>query len=515
MGIIWHSLAWKEWHEHAWKLVAVAAVLCGVNLLFLPRDDALPGDYMMTLLSAVPLAVFLGASVATSERSRGTMPFLEALPIPLWKVASHKLLYGLATLIVAISLTFLFVYCWFSWRVDHATAESFLAKAWEFFPPQVRIGNWFLSCAVTISLVAGSIFLWTAVAGANGTDEVGAGARGMLAMVGWWTLLVVFGRNLDQWWFDTHKTLVATLIAASPGGAAVMVPKLGTLTSWAGTPLPIFVGLGTHLALVFAFILRFGRTTSPWFASQSVSDAGRRAVCLRRPWRSKFTAIAWKQFRECGPVVATGLAGAAGCTVLYLLSQWGEVWRRPVGIVECYIGMTAMFGFLVTLVVGIGTSLTDLNPKLNTFWRSRPIDPNLWYWTKFISGALLLFSLLFVPTSLLLWLSIGRGDISVSDELLAFLAGYLAVYIAAVTVTCLVRHAVYSAILSLAAAYAGFCAAWLFQLVVRWTVWHEPQNWWRDDTPSRPLLVAGLVAISIAAVLLGWQAVRNDWGRKA
>jgi hypothetical protein len=513
MRTIWHSVAWKEWHEHKWKLAALTAVLCGVNLLFLPYSDALPGDYMMTLLSAVPLALFLGASVATSERSRSTIRFLEALPVPLWKVASQKLLCGLATIVVAISLTFLFVYCWFWWRVDRAVAESFLAKAWDFFPPQVRIGNWFVSCAVTISLVAGSIFLWTAAAGASGSDEVGAGARGMLVMVGWWTLLVVLTRQAGQESFEIHKPLVATLIAVSPGGAAVMVPKLVTLVSWAGTPLPIFCGLAGHLALAFAFLLRFGRTASPWCPSPSVSDAGRRAVCPRRPWSSKFAAIAWKQFRECGPVVATGLAGAAGCTVLYLVSQWEEISKRPIGIVECYIGLTAMFGFLVTLVVGIGTSLTDLNPKLNTFWRSRPIDPNLWYWTKFISGVLLLFSSLFVPTSLLLWLTIGRGDIS-ADELLAFLAGYLAVYIAAVTITCLVRHAVYSAILSLAAIYTGFCAAWLFQLVMRWLVWHEPQNWSMKGAPSGPLLATGLVAISIAVVLLGWLAVRYDWGRK-
>ena len=105
-------------------------------------------------------------------------------------------------LVVAISLTFLFVYCWFWWRVDHAAAESFLAKAWEFFPPQVRIGNWFVSCAVTISLVAGSSFLWTAVAGASSADEVSAGAEAMVAMVGWWTLLVVLAKQADQQWFD-------------------------------------------------------------------------------------------------------------------------------------------------------------------------------------------------------------------------------------------------------------------------------------------------------------------------
>ena len=35
MRTIWHSLAWKEWHEHKWKLAALTAVLCGVNALLL------------------------------------------------------------------------------------------------------------------------------------------------------------------------------------------------------------------------------------------------------------------------------------------------------------------------------------------------------------------------------------------------------------------------------------------------------------------------------------------------
>ena len=32
-------------------------------------------------------------------------------------------------------------------------------------------------------------------------------------------------------------------------------------------------------------------------------------------------------------------------------------------------------GFAVTLIVGVGVCFYDVGPQLNTFWRSRPIDP--------------------------------------------------------------------------------------------------------------------------------------------
>ena len=66
MRTIWHSLAWKEWHEHKWKLVAITAVLWGVAALVCcygadERQDLLDAVYWMTMCCIVPLAVFVGA----------------------------------------------------------------------------------------------------------------------------------------------------------------------------------------------------------------------------------------------------------------------------------------------------------------------------------------------------------------------------------------------------------------------------------------------------------------------
>ena len=39
MNTIWYSLAWKEWHEHKWKLAAIVATLWGVALSVLTFYD--------------------------------------------------------------------------------------------------------------------------------------------------------------------------------------------------------------------------------------------------------------------------------------------------------------------------------------------------------------------------------------------------------------------------------------------------------------------------------------------
>ena len=39
-------------------------------------------------------------------------------------------------------------------------------------------------------------------------------------------------------------------------------------------------------------------------------------------------------------------------------------------------------GFGVALIVGIGVCLNDVGSSCNTFWRSQPINPDLWFWSE-------------------------------------------------------------------------------------------------------------------------------------
>src|SRR5262245_57443096 len=99
MRTIWLSLAWKEWNEHKWKLVSMVAILWGViGIAMLAEDtDRIGLACGMVGMCTIPLALFVGLGVAANERARNTLPFLQALPVPLWHAALAKFTVGLLT----------------------------------------------------------------------------------------------------------------------------------------------------------------------------------------------------------------------------------------------------------------------------------------------------------------------------------------------------------------------------------------------------------------------------------
>ena len=55
------------------------------------------------------------------------------------------------------------------------------------------------------------------------------------------------------------------------------------------------------------------------------------------------------------------------------------------------------------VVVGSGLYSADLGSGLGTFWRTRPISPDLWFWTKFVVGLAAVVGLLDGVTMLVSW----------------------------------------------------------------------------------------------------------------
>ena len=114
MRNIWHSLAWKEWHEHIWKLVSIVSILwCTVIVSLSQREaDAFVLTICLLAFCLIPLAMFLGLGTASNERSRGTFAFTQALPVPIWRIALTKLVTGLLVLIGSVVLTLPVFYAW-------------------------------------------------------------------------------------------------------------------------------------------------------------------------------------------------------------------------------------------------------------------------------------------------------------------------------------------------------------------------------------------------------------------
>jgi hypothetical protein len=143
MRTIWHSLAWKEWHEHKWKLVAITVVMWSVVafvMLFSFWDRYVLATTQFAIISAlVPMAVFAGASAAAGEQSHRSLAFLQSLPIPLWRVACLKLVFGMISLVVPLLLTlgFVMVGCiilaaaGIDSRAIDDISESFISNDWR------------------------------------------------------------------------------------------------------------------------------------------------------------------------------------------------------------------------------------------------------------------------------------------------------------------------------------------------------------------------------------------------
>jgi ABC-type transport system involved in multi-copper enzyme maturation permease subunit len=507
MHTIWHSLAWKEWHEHKWKLAAMTAILCGVLAVIVvsAERDAIGVCFALLMYAALPLAVFLGASEAADERGRRTLPLLESLPVATWKHACWKLTFGVATCVVpiGISIAFAIAVC-----VMASTQQSEiwrdLRRLLDEFPPIVDFGNplanWGVSSGLLAAVASVSVFLWSAAAGVRGKDQARAGVMALAVIAAWWTVVGFTAANLDPDWLRGHGSVLAAIVMGiSPAGLLLV---LAVVVNGEPFPIPVAIAAGSvfHIALAVWFITRYGQSAETDRYSRRTSvDRRWEIVSIGLPRRHPLTAIAWKQFRESAPIALAGLAGIAAffaANVLTSYEFYAEHESRYVGLLE---SITLVIGFMVATAVGIGVFDRDLGPKINEFWRSRPIHPDLWFWTKYLTGLGVLFVVLYLP------LLAGGGTlagpfVSIGADERQMLYFHVAIYAAALAGICLVRQPIYAAILGIATILAG--TGVVYYLV----------------RPGEERLEVTLLAIemgmAVTATLTAWLAVRYDWGRK-
>lgn len=512
MRSVWLSLIWKEWHEHKWKLASIAAVLwCVVAVsMFSSDNDTFGLASGMVMMCMVPLAVFVGLSSAASERSRNTLPFMQSLPVPMWHLALTKLVLGLITVVLPVLLAIASCYVW-QRLFDLLRADYELSKP---IVGQPITGKYFLDAAIFGATVAASMYIWAAATGVNRKDEVSAAAVALSLMIGWpailwllfWLASIQSIRDLEAWPFLAG-------FASVPGGIAEIIAESPHL-HFVQVVLGISVAVATHSLLATFYVRRFGQITEREIVSpKAVRRESKTFDWLNSPRSSPLSAIVWKQFRESGPIAVVGLAGVVALVLIIAIGD--RIATRdgaaamPFGMI--YARVAIVFGFFVALVVGIGVSLNDVSPQLNTFWRSRPIRPDHWFWCKFVTGLGVVFASIYVPIALLAAVSDQPIDEGVNyPTVIAVPAGQLAIFAAAVATTCLVRHAVYAAVLSIAAVIAAapisFCIG---EIAVRsgWIA-RSTSNWWSEDIG----LAIGFSACFAACTVLAWLVTRNDWG---
>jgi hypothetical protein len=529
MKTILQALVWKEWRENRWKLVAVLGVLL-LSLTVLwstSRVLEFSSIQIALLLPIIPITVLIATTTVAQEQSHGTLAFLGALPVSPRRVAIAKLLAGLATCLLPVFFVLAMLLLWRSgWEwlgADFKTSMRVASEEWR--GPFNLVSNWFAATATAITLWVVCLFLWSAAAGVRRADEVSAGAAALALMAFAWLFFIAIafwiGDGEPDNIFREHPTLTAFASAIAPGGFPHT--RIWNFTSgwmwWAVIALHFTVLAG----LAAWFVMRFGSVPGPRIKSQRWTLASRRQIdWLGPPRRSPFTAIAWKQFRESGPLALAGL----GCVALIVVAGVFITARTQRDLAETQdVAAMSMFfgsiylGALTTVVIGVGVFLRDLESGVHTFWRSRPIEPNSWYWIKFVTGIAVIAVTFLLPLLIAPALTSTRQRQFDSPDGISELfwlqataaVTILAAYSMAVMTTCLTRSAVFATILTMVGLYVAAMFPMLLVLAYCWITIGVRADFPLNDNQIRPWILASLLIATMISMIVGWLSVRNDW----
>ena len=303
---------------------------------------------------------FIAMSVAGGESSRGTMPFLQSMPVPMWQAAAAKLLLAALTLVVPLLLVMAFIYLPFLLGAgENESVQQAIAWDHRHTGHPWGIEDWFTSRLVGTVLGTLSMLLWLAAVGVNRSDEIRAGAVGFLTVAVIWMCVACLFHFAEKNELPDFEEGLRVAMASAPGGP-------GFAASKADNRLPYVLTALVGHALVGAWFLgRFGRVKHKPKRGGSGQSTAELGYALGRPMRSQLSATAWKQMRETGPLALVALTATVGFATLVYFSADTDNIREGYGIL--IMGIGAYMTFFVVIVAGIGLYLEELKPGLNNF----------------------------------------------------------------------------------------------------------------------------------------------------
>jgi hypothetical protein len=514
MKTIWQALAWKEWHEHKWKLAAVTAILLSVLALCYKDDESTIFNLGVIVLvyGMVPISLFLGAAEAGGESTRGTLRFTQALPVSMPRVAACKLAFGLATCITPIFVSIGAILAWYLvWGRFDAEANRDLMNTLKTLHRPLGIDHditvWLLGSTTIGVSAAATIFIWTLAWGVSQKTEVRAGIVALSTGLIFWSSFVAAAELIGYWISSAVGKLAVTTTAGTlPGGLPVSLGLALTGTG-EGTRLAIIatiVAAAFYLILVASFIRRFGVTKPVYAWSKSAAQSSTtRCDWLPQPFRSPMRAMIWKQCRESGPIVLFGVLTVLAIFIGYLMVFSGSYWSTNRSqLAELLISITIPVGFVLALCVGIRNFDQDMSEKINEFWRSRPVRVDIWFWSKYLTGLAFLTVALSLPIVIAVSYAYSSEETTrpflTNAFALMIVSFQLAIYAAASATIIVIRQPIYAAILGVGALLIGIAGV----AVISETEFVHLE---------RAIYVIEFVT-ALLATLVAWLAIRYDWG---
>jgi hypothetical protein len=232
---------------------------------------------------------------------------------------------------------------------ERGTSDESLVGRYD---PRLWIGL-AAAAAVHVALVI-------AVCGAGADTEPRAVARGLLGL--------------------SAGLLAVVLAVVLAGRTAAVVPFSSVVAPWcyllprSFSDLPPWSPLATMLGLAVlaaAFVYRYGAALDA-----ARSTGGRPAGAWSRVWALVSKAMAARPLRP-GAYLLWAISMVTGLLVLANNDHGREE------VVMGAVLIAVLIAAVAALLVPIAVFVPDLDPRINTFWRSRPISPTCWFWATY------------------------------------------------------------------------------------------------------------------------------------
>lgn len=435
---IWLNLFWKEWHEQKWKLLALTAIALSVcvALLFQDLGNVAFALSFTNMAYAMLAPILMGMGVCGGEHATGVIHFVRAQPVPMRRVASVRWIAGacvLLTPLICVSAICWIVQCF----EDQVGRQSVHTGA--FFELD---STWRESSALFVVSLAGmaaclNLYAWIAAVAVNQRTEFRAGLVGLLVAV---VICFVGICGMSAWVHEGRSTSSLFVVTSSPLVSLAIVDLTWNPLQWL-VVLAVFWQLLLIMCLIQVMVFRYGREER-WLSGDFYKRAKSKvteSIPLGKPRSSQWRALLWLQIRQSLPVCLVGL-----CLVPAIVLMSGGY--AP----DSFDSMYPTIGCVLALLIGVGTFVSELQPDLHAFWRSRPISPGSWFWFKFIGGAVALVGLFDFPCMMLTWSGVVRSSCPGFASFFPLLL-HLLCYSIAVFMACIVRHTTYATVFAVGA----------------------------------------------------------------
>lgn len=498
------ALVWREYRELRWVVLGAAVIVAAWPLVFVCRgqlEDALIAIRITVMMYAIWGGALFGMRAAAGERDGRTAAFVHALPVrPAVLGAVRLLATVVAVLLPLLGIALLSLSL--NDRIGIGMRDFYRAADWR----------WLALAAAT------SVHLTLAIAafGSGAATEPRAVARGIGGLAACWLGRLAAGGLgwlafcglltasdsfpvLEQLPVSFFRTLANFLKALESFVAPAMwlYGRTDRLSGSDWSPLATLLAL---LALAAVFVGRYGvalgaAPSRTWKAARSTGA-----------W-SRVAALASKAARS-GPLrLGPSLLGLV-VLICFLVGLTAIVnpFRPEREFVSSVWFVAGPIGALACLLVPIAIFIPDLDRRINTFWRSRPIDPASWFWTTYATALVSVLVLLAVPTTLLLLWAVSRSS-PVSNSLFVAGAMYWLIFSASVLATCLVRRPLTAGLLAVALVLA--VTLWVASL--SGTTWQPFATLLTGDFSARDRSRTMIVmAAAVVGTIAAWWAAARD-----